>query len=93
MRVDLFQKKSEQSVYDELIALEPQTKVAQASRNYQQLIDALGQLTPAIEGFFDGEDSVLIMDSNPEIKANRLNLLGLVRNHARVLADFGSIVK
>ena len=93
VRVDLFQKKSEQSVYDELIALEPQTKVAQASRNYQQLIDALGQLTPAIEGFFDGEDSVLIMDSNPEIKANRLNLLGLVRNHARVLADFGSIVK
>jgi glycyl-tRNA synthetase beta chain len=93
VRPDLFQKKSEQSVYDGLIALEPQTKAAQASRNYQQLIDALGQLTPAIEGFFDGEDSVLIMDSNPEIKANRLNLLGLVRNHARVLADFGSIVK
>jgi glycyl-tRNA synthetase beta chain len=93
VRVDLFQKKSERAVYDGLIALEPQTKAAQASRNYQQLIDALGQLTPAIEGFFDGEDSVLIMDSNPEIKANRLNLLGLVRNHARVLADFGSIVK
>ncbi len=90
---DLFQKNSEQAVYDGLIALEPQTKAAQASRNYQQLIDALGQLTPAIDRFFDGEDSVLIMDSNPEIKANRLNLLGLVRNHARVLADFGSIVK
>jgi glycyl-tRNA synthetase beta chain len=93
VRADLFQKNSEQAVYDGLIALEPQTKAAQASRNYQQLIDALGQLTPAIERFFDGEDSVLIMDSNPEIKANRLNLLGLVRNHARVLADFGAIVK
>jgi glycyl-tRNA synthetase beta chain len=42
---------------------------------------------------FDGEDSVMVMDDNPEIKTNRLNLLGLVRNHARVLADFGSIVK
>ncbi len=93
VRTDLFQKNSERAVYEGLIALEPQTKAAQASRNYQQLIDAIGQLTPAIEGFFDGEDSVLIMDSNPEIKANRLNLLGLVRNHARVLADFGSIVK
>jgi glycyl-tRNA synthetase beta chain len=90
---NLFQKSSEQAVYDGLIALEPQTKAAQADRNYQQLIDALGQLTPAITGFFDGEDSVLVMDSNPEIKTNRLNLLGLVRNHARVLADFGSIVK
>ncbi len=89
----LFQKVSEQAVYDGLIALEPQTKAAQASRDYQQLIDALAQLTPAISSFFDGENSVLVMDSNPEIKTNRLNLLGLVRNHARVLADFGSIVK
>ncbi len=93
VQTNLFQKSSEQAVYDGLIALEPQTKAAQASRNYQQLIDALGQLTPAITGFFDGDDSVLVMDSNPEIKNNRLNLLGLVRNHARVLADFGSIVK
>ena len=93
VQTSLFQKSSEQAVYDGLIALEPQTKAAQASRNYQQLIDAMAQLTPAISSFFDGEDSVLVMDSNPEIKTNRLNLLGLVRNHARVLADFGSIVK
>ncbi|WP_373547171.1 glycine--tRNA ligase subunit beta [Chamaesiphon sp.] len=93
VQTTLFQKSSEQAVYDGLIALEPQTKAAQVSRNYQQLIDALSQLTPAISSFFDGEDSVLVMDSNPEIKTNRLNLLGLVRNHARVLADFGSIVK
>jgi glycyl-tRNA synthetase beta chain len=93
VQTSLFQKSSEQAVYNGLIALEPQTKAAQASRNYQQLIDALAQLTPSIGSFFDGEDSVLIMDSNPAIKANRLNLLGLVRNHARVLADFGAIVK
>jgi glycyl-tRNA synthetase beta chain len=93
VQTSLFQKSSEQAVYDGLIALEPQTKAAQASRNYQQLIEALAQLTPAISSFFDGEDSVLVMDSNPDIKTNRLNLLGLVRNHARVLADFGSIVK
>jgi glycyl-tRNA synthetase beta chain len=43
--------------------------------------------------FFDGEDSVLVMDENPDIKQNRLNLLGLLRNNARVLADFGAIVK
>jgi glycyl-tRNA synthetase beta chain len=89
----LFQKQSERAVYDGLVALLPQTQAAQTNRNYQQLIDALTQLAPAISNFFDGEDSVLVMDSNPEIKTNRLNLLGLVRNHARVLADFGQIVK
>jgi glycyl-tRNA synthetase beta chain len=93
VQTSLFQKSSEQAVYDGLIALEPQTKAAQASRNYQQLIDALALLTPAIGNLFDGEDSVMVMDDNPAIKTNRLNLLGLVRNHARVLADFGSIVK
>jgi glycyl-tRNA synthetase beta chain len=93
VQTNLFQKSSEQAVYDGLIALEPQTKAAQASRNYQQLIDALALLTPSIGNLFDGEDSVMVMDDNPEIKTNRLNLLGLVRNHARVLADFGSIVK
>jgi glycyl-tRNA synthetase beta chain len=93
VQTNLFQKSSEQAVYDGLIALEPQTKAAQASRNYQQLIDSLALLTPAIGNLFDGENSVMVMDDNPEIKTNRLNLLGLVRNHARVLADFGSIVK
>jgi glycyl-tRNA synthetase beta chain len=93
VETNLFEKASERAVYDGLIALEPQTKAAQASRNYQQLIDALAVLTPAIGNLFDGEDSVMVMDDNPAIKTNRLNLLGLVRNHARVLADFGSIVK
>jgi glycyl-tRNA synthetase beta chain len=93
VETNLFEKASEQAVYDGLIALEPQTKAAQASRNYQQLIDALAVLTPAIGNLFDGEDSVMVMDDNPAIKTNRLNLLGLVRNHARVLADFGAIVK
>jgi glycyl-tRNA synthetase beta chain len=35
----------------------------------------------------------MVMDENPEVRKNRLNLLGLLRNHARTLADFGAIVK
>jgi glycyl-tRNA synthetase beta chain len=53
----------------------------------------LAVLTTAIGNLFDGADSVMVMDDDPAIKTNRLNLLGLVRNHARVLADFGAIVK
>lgn len=65
----------------------------QGARNYQKLIDSLGQIAPTVANFFDGEDSVLVMDSDPAIKQNRLNLLGVLRNHARVLADFAAIVK
>ena len=93
VRQELFQKPSETALYNALIESVPQTQAAQQTRNYQLLVAALGKIAPAVSNFFDGPDSVLVMDSDPEIKRNRLHLLGLVRNHARVLADFGAIVK
>ncbi|MBP5972432.1 glycine--tRNA ligase subunit beta [Brasilonema sp. CT11] len=93
VRKELFQKSSEEAFYNAIVELVPQTQAAQQSRDYGQLVTALEQITPTVSNFFDGAESVLVMDSNPEIKRNRLNLLGLLRNHARVLADFGAIVK
>lgn len=93
VRPELFQKPSEQAFYDALVQLVPQTQAARESRNYRQLVDALIQIAPTVSNFFDGDQSVLVMDSDPEIRRNRLNLLGLLRNHARVIADFGAIVK
>jgi glycyl-tRNA synthetase beta chain len=90
---ELFQKKSESAFYNALLELVPQTQAAQQNRDYQLLVTALAKIAPTVSTFFDGEDSVLVMDANPDIKQNRLNLLGLLRNHARVLADFGAIVK
>ena len=90
---DLFVKSSEKAFYDALITLVPITEKAQGDRNYQYLVEGLGEIAPTVASFFDGEDSVLVMDENLEIRANRLNLLGLLRNHSRVLADFGAIVK
>lgn len=90
---ELFQKSSEQAFYDALVQLLPKTQAAQQQRNYQQLVDELSQIAPTVSSFFDGTESVLVMDPDPEIKRNRLNLLGLLRNHARVIADFGAIVK
>ena len=93
VRPELFQKPSEQAFYDALVQLVPQTQAARESRNYQQLVDALIQIAPTVSNFFDGDQSVLVMDSDPEIRRNRLNLLGLLRNHARSISDFGAIVK
>jgi glycyl-tRNA synthetase beta chain len=90
---ELFVKQSERDFYQGLLDLLPKTRSAQADRNYQLLVDALVDITPALTNFFDGEGSVMVMDEDPAIKANRLNMLGILRNHARVLADFGAIVK
>ncbi len=90
---ELFEESSEKAFYDGLVELLPQTEASQEQRNYQLLVDGLTKIAPIVSNFFDGENSVLVMAENPDIKRNRLNLLGLLRNHARVLADFGAIVK
>lgn len=89
----LFEQASEQAFYDGLLKLLPQTQAAQASRDYQQLVHGLAEIAPTVSQFFDGEDSVLVMADNADLRSNRLNLLGLLRNHALVLGDFGAIVK
>lgn len=86
----LFQKSSEQAFFDALVKLHTQM---QGQRDYQKLVDSLAEIAPTVANFFDGEDSVLVMDPDPDIKQNRLNLLGVLRNYARMLADFGAIVK
>lgn len=89
----LFEQLSEQAFYDGLLKLLPQTEAAQASRDYQQLVQGLAEIAPAVSQFFDGDDSVLVMAEDADLRTNRLNLLGLLRNHALVLGDFGAIVK
>jgi glycyl-tRNA synthetase beta chain len=89
---DLFEQGSEQAFYDAIVKIVPQTQRCQETRNYQDLVTALAEIAPTVSRFFDGEDSVLVMAEDEKIQTNRLNLLGILRNHARVLADFGAIV-
>lgn len=93
VKPELFESPAEQGFYDALLGLLPRTEAAQQERNYSQLIEGLVEIAPTVREFFDGENSVLVMAEDEAVKANRLNLLGLLRNHARVLADFGAIVK
>ncbi len=93
VQTELFEKSSEQEFYDGLMALLSKTTQAQSQRNYQLLTEGLLDIVPKVSEFFDGENSVLVMDENPQVRENRLNLLGVLRNHGRVLADFGAIVK
>jgi len=90
---DLFESISEQEFYQGLSKLLPISKQAKSESNYQLLTDGLLEINPKVSSFFDGENSVLVMADNEKIKTNRLNLLGLLRNCSRVLADFGVIVK
>ena len=81
---DRFESSSEQAMHAVVCKLEP---LAQ-TRAYAPLADALIEATPELEAFFDGESSVMVMADEPELRRNRLNLLGVLRNQASVLARF-----
>ncbi|MFN5515918.1 MAG: glycine--tRNA ligase subunit beta [Cyanobacteriota bacterium] len=93
VRPELFAKTSETQVYEALLTLLPQTEATRETQDYDAWFSAFAAITPAVAEFFDGAESVLVMAEEEAIRVNRLNLLGLIRNHARLLADFGAILK
>ena len=84
---ELFESSSEACLLESLKELSP---LAQ-SRDYSQLAKGLQGAAKALESFFDGPQSVMVMADNLDVRRNRLNLLGVLRNQASVLAQFDCI--
>ena len=83
----LFASGSEAEMFRVLRELEPLA----TGRCYEDLANSLVQATPALEAFFDGDDSVMVMADDAALRTNRLNLLSVLRNQATVLARFDLI--
>ena len=86
----LFSSPVEGAVLASLEALAPLSK-ARDQGGYERLLMGLGMLSPQLQAFFDGEDSVMVMAPNPDVRRNRLNLLAVLRNQALVIADFSRL--
>ena len=84
---ELFDSPSEASLLVELEAMSPLA----VARDYEGLAQKLQGAARALEAFFDGAESVMVMADDPSIRRNRLNLLGVLRNQAFVLARFDNI--
>jgi glycyl-tRNA synthetase beta chain len=73
-----------------LNSLEPIATGTSAER-YGLLAQGLTAGASALGAFFDGDQSVMVMVDDPAVRANRLNLLAVLRNQASVLADFSRL--
>jgi glycyl-tRNA synthetase beta chain len=87
----LFETASEAAMLRVLEQLAPVAGSGDDGR-YGRLADGLAAAAPTLADFFDGDQSVLVMAEDPSVRANRLNLLGVLNNQASVLADFSRIV-
>jgi glycyl-tRNA synthetase beta chain len=86
----LFETRSEAGMLEVLNRLEP-IATASGSDRYARLAEGLSAGSEALAAFFDGDQSVMVMADEPAVRANRLNLLSVLRNQAGVLADFSRI--
>jgi glycyl-tRNA synthetase beta chain len=86
----LFEKGSEAGMLKVLRELEPVATGKDPDR-YRDLARGLAESASTLAAFFDGADSVLVMAEDPAVRRNRLNLLGVLRNQAAVLADFNRL--
>ncbi len=74
---------AEQELYQAIAALPSQP-------SDEQLMEGIRAIAPVLSKFFD---NVLVMSEDAQTRQNRLNLLGIIRNYSRQLADFSAILK
>jgi glycyl-tRNA synthetase beta chain len=86
----LFETASEGAMLQVLEQLQP-IATGMDSGRHAALARALAASRDTLAAFFDGEQSVLVMADDEAVRTNRLNLLGVLRNQASVLADFSRI--
>jgi glycyl-tRNA synthetase beta chain len=72
---------AEQALYQAIAALVP-------NPTYDQLWSGIRDIAPILSQFFD---ELLVMDEDLDVRRDRLNMLGIIRNYSRILADFSAI--
>ncbi len=85
----LFESPAEEHLLRETKAITAAAIEAKSQGTYPILVQALENAVPSVTDFFD---AVLVMAPEETLKHNRLNLLGVLRNNYRVLADFSALV-
>ena len=83
---DLFEKECENKVFEFIKKLEVIIKLS--NWDYFQLFKLFEANSNNLNELFDNEKGVLVMAENLEVRNNRLNLLGLIRNYSLKFADF-----
>ncbi len=86
----LFEKDCELKMFNVLEKLMP-LAIKGDRIKYKLLADGLVSSAEILSNFFDGEESVMVMSDNINLRNNRLNLLSILRNQSLIIADFSKL--
>lgn len=89
LRPELLTVDAEKVLYESLLVAEKVTTSLILARDYNGVLQVLGQLSGPIDSFFK---AVMVMAEDPDIRANRLSLLKRILSLAVPLVDLSKIV-
>jgi glycyl-tRNA synthetase beta chain len=84
----LLERVQEQQLYKELQQLETEIPRLCQQQSYAEALTLLAGLRPSIDSFFD---NVMVMDKNPDLQGNRINLLRLLHQLFIRIADISQL--
>ena len=82
----LFEKESEKKLFEFINDLED--LISLDDLEYIKLLTMFYENLEVISNIFDNQKGVMILCDNPDLRNNRLNLLGILRNYSLLVADF-----
>jgi glycyl-tRNA synthetase beta chain len=85
---ELLAEPAEVELYEALTAARGRIETALATEDYAAAMAAVAALRPPVDRFFD---EVMVNVDDPQLRVNRLRLLGLIRSALGRVADFGLI--
>lgn len=88
VEVQHLRESAEVRLYDSMHGLRDSVAAATAQREYTGALGRLAQLRPAVDAFFD---EVMVMDENPQLRANRLSLLAQLQSLFAGVADLSRL--
>ena len=86
---DLFED-AEKNLYNKFVENDKKFKEGLASENYKDAMDALNDLVPSIDAFFD---SVMVMAEDENIRHNRLALINSIEENIQKILKIENIVE
>jgi glycyl-tRNA synthetase beta chain len=84
----LLREPAERALHEALLRVLERIEAALATEDYAGAMTALAELRAPVDEFFD---RVMVNADEPELRASRLRLLGLIRSALGRVADFGLI--
>ncbi len=90
IKTSLFEKESESKVFEFIEQVE--LLLTSKSWEYDELVTLFKRNLKILEDLFDNDKGVLIMSEDTQVRKNRLNLIGLIRNYSLLIADFTLLI-